>query len=183
MAVSLETLHRKARSPLEAALNPGEQVLAWIHGISHQAMALTSERVIVVKPGFMAGNAFGANVSSYPLRQITSVELVRKIGTSWLVVRAAGVSDAMPTLQSNRSDGYKLPNVIPLGNVDVAQRFAQSVTASLNSIHTPPAPAQPREDMPLASVADELSKLAALRDQGVLTAEEFAAQKAKLLGA
>ncbi len=30
--------------------------------------------------------------------------------------------------------------------------------------------------------SDELAKLAALRDQGVLTDEEFAAQKAKLLG-
>jgi hypothetical protein len=32
------------------------------------------------------------------------------------------------------------------------------------------------------SVADEISKLAALRDQGVLTAEEFNVQKAALLG-
>ena len=32
-----------------------------------------------------------------------------------------------------------------------------------------------------ASAADELAKLAALRDSGALTAEEFAAQKAKLL--
>jgi hypothetical protein len=31
------------------------------------------------------------------------------------------------------------------------------------------------------STADELSKLAALRDQGVLTGDEFAAQKAKIL--
>jgi hypothetical protein len=31
------------------------------------------------------------------------------------------------------------------------------------------------------STADELTKLAALRDNGVLSAEEFAAQKAKLL--
>jgi hypothetical protein len=33
-----------------------------------------------------------------------------------------------------------------------------------------------------ASTADELSKLAALRDQGVLSADEFAKQKAALLG-
>jgi hypothetical protein len=33
-----------------------------------------------------------------------------------------------------------------------------------------------------ASTADEISKLAALRDQGVLTNEEFNAQKAALLG-
>jgi hypothetical protein len=31
------------------------------------------------------------------------------------------------------------------------------------------------------SVAEELTKFAALRDQGILTEEEFAAQKAKLL--
>lgn len=33
-----------------------------------------------------------------------------------------------------------------------------------------------------SSTADELQKLAQLRDQGVLTDEEFAAQKAKILG-
>jgi hypothetical protein len=35
---------------------------------------------------------------------------------------------------------------------------------------------------PGASTADELHKLAALRENGVLTEDEFAAQKAKLLG-
>jgi hypothetical protein len=34
----------------------------------------------------------------------------------------------------------------------------------------------------MIAVADELAKLAALRDSGVLSAEEFDAQKAKLLG-
>lgn len=41
---------------------------------------------------------------------------------------------------------------------------------------TPPSPASQ------VSVADELTKLAALRDAGVISDEEFAAQKAKLLG-
>ncbi len=39
-----------------------------------------------------------------------------------------------------------------------------------------------REVSGSASTADELSKLAELRNQGVLTDEEFAAQKAALLG-
>jgi hypothetical protein len=39
----------------------------------------------------------------------------------------------------------------------------------------------PAQAAPLPDVADQLAKLAALRDQGVLTDEEFAAQKAKLL--
>lgn len=49
-------------------------------------------------------------------------------------------------------------------------------------------PAQPPSASPLpppapaSSVADELGRLAALRDAGVLTDEEFAAQKTRLLG-
>jgi hypothetical protein len=48
----------------------------------------------------------------------------------------------------------------------------------------PAAPAAPStaEATSPASVADELMKLAQLRDAGVLTSEEFEAQKAKLLG-
>ncbi len=41
----------------------------------------------------------------------------------------------------------------------------------------PPAAPDPQEDL-----ISQLERLGALRDQGVLTEEEFAAQKAKLLG-
>jgi hypothetical protein len=41
-----------------------------------------------------------------------------------------------------------------------------------------PAPAAPQTDM-----VDQLRKLGELRDAGILTEEEFAAQKAKILGA
>jgi len=42
-----------------------------------------------------------------------------------------------------------------------------------------PAPAAPAGEQ---STIDQLKELAALKEQGVLTEEEFAAQKAKLLG-
>jgi hypothetical protein len=52
----------------------------------------------------------------------------------------------------------------------------------------PPAPAAPEPAAPTPATAapavdpmEQLTKLAKLRDQGVLTDEEFAAQKAKLL--
>jgi hypothetical protein len=46
-----------------------------------------------------------------------------------------------------------------------------------------PPPSSPVADPgPQVDVADQLRKLAELRDQGILTDEEFAAQKAKLLG-
>lgn len=45
-----------------------------------------------------------------------------------------------------------------------------------------PAPAPAAAPGPPVDVADQLRKLAELRDQGILTDDEFAAQKAKLLG-
>jgi len=43
-------------------------------------------------------------------------------------------------------------------------------------------PAFPPPPSPSLSVADELVKLAAIRDQGILSPEEYEEQKAKLLG-
>ena len=58
-------------------------------------------------------------------------------------------------------------------------RHAEQLAAST----TPPAPEQ---DAPAAAdqvdVIEQLKRFAELRDQGILTEEEFAAQKAKLLG-
>jgi hypothetical protein len=60
---------------------------------------------------------------------------------------------------------------------DEAARFKDAVMALVLGSTQPTQPAAPTVD-----VADQLTKLAALRDQGVLTDEEFSAQKAKLLG-
>ena len=45
-----------------------------------------------------------------------------------------------------------------------------------------PAPAPAPAAAPQASVVDQLKELAELKQQGILTEEEFAAQKAKILG-
>jgi hypothetical protein len=46
----------------------------------------------------------------------------------------------------------------------------------------PPAEAPPASSDFDPAVIDQLKQLAELRDQGILTEEEFSAQKAKLLG-
>lgn len=59
-----------------------------------------------------------------------------------------------------------------------ANRWAeQDAAAYAQQAPSPPAPAAPAAD-PIA----QLKELAALKDQGVLTEQEFATQKAKLLG-
>ena len=47
----------------------------------------------------------------------------------------------------------------------------------------PPPPPPPVAAQPAPDPIEQLKQLAALRDQGILTDEEFAAQKTKILGA
>jgi hypothetical protein len=58
-----------------------------------------------------------------------------------------------------------------------ASRWAQQ-----EQQYAEPAPAAAPAPAPSVNVAEQLQQLAQLKDQGVLTEEEFAAQKAKLLG-
>jgi hypothetical protein len=60
-------------------------------------------------------------------------------------------------------------------------RWAQQGTLPSQQYYEPPPQAAPAA-APAADPVAQLKELAALRDQGVLTDEEFAAQKAKILG-
>lgn len=57
------------------------------------------------------------------------------------------------------------------------QAYEQQMAPQQQYAPPPPPPAAPSEDDTIA----QLQKLAALKDQGILTDEEFAAQKAKIL--
>ncbi len=57
------------------------------------------------------------------------------------------------------------------------QRQAEQSRSQVHIGHSPQSAAGAGPDL-----ADQLTKLAALRDSGVLTPEEFATQKARLLG-
>lgn len=82
---------------------------------------------------------------------------------------------------------YTTVKVATAGDVTefrVSKRQAEDVKATLLSLMsgTAPSAAQGVPDPAPASLADELRKLADLRDAGVLSAAEFDAQKARLLG-
>ena len=63
-------------------------------------------------------------------------------------------------------------------NVRAYSEAQQTVQAEQVAYQQPQQAAPPPQEDPIA----QLERLGALRDQGVLTEEEFAAQKAKILG-
>jgi hypothetical protein len=95
-----------------------------------------------------------------PVRQIQGVS-THRAGLSYTTVRVATAGDVT--------------------EFRVSRSLAEDVKALLLQLMSGPAPGAPSAP-PSASLADELRKLAELRDAGVLTAAEFDAQKARLLG-
>jgi hypothetical protein len=82
------------------------------------------------------------------------------------------------TLTDGKGVPFAFSTGLPRSTVDVVMN---PIVVAMKASNTPeplPAPAL----VAAISVADELAKLAQLRDSGVLTEEEFSAQKAKLLG-
>jgi hypothetical protein len=60
-------------------------------------------------------------------------------------------------------------------------RWAQQGQPDAGGYEQEPAPAAPAAAAPAPDMMDQLKQLGSLRDQGVLTQEEFDAQKARIL--
>ena len=76
-------------------------------------------------------------------------------------------------------------NVVDMGRGKrILEQIAHAVDAELNGGAAPQQSAAPQQPAATGadSVADELRKFAALRDEGILTDEEFAAKKKQILG-
>jgi hypothetical protein len=176
----LDALPAKARKHLEPQIHDGEEVIAVINGMSSQAIVALQTRLFIVKPGLMAGSTFGARVTSFDYRNITAIEVNKKLVTAVIEVIAAGYQGSMPThfwSSKEGADPYKLSNCLPLGRAEadkaepVLAQIRQLVAQLQNPAHQTTSP----------GVADELAKLAELRQQGILSADEFDAAKRRVL--
>jgi hypothetical protein len=125
-------------------------------------LALTDQRLCFVFHGLLS-----QAVEDFPFDRLTSVQTKAGIGTGDLTVYASGNSSVIKSII--KTDLKYLADAL-------RQRIGEGNLATQRA--APPAsPTGP------VGVADQLTKLADLRDRGVLTDDEFAAQKAKLLGA
>jgi len=178
------TLHKKANVELDANLRPDETVQVIINGPSNQAMIGTDRRVFVYKKGFMAGATFGAEMTSWEYRSLVGVQIHTGMMSGTVVLQAPGQTGTKTSVwASGDGDPYKAPNAIPLNRpFDQAKAAVARLRELIEEAHRGgPSVASAQRGAGPGSLADELKKLAELRDAGVLSEDEFAAMKTRLL--
>lgn len=157
-----------------------------VSGAAGQAIVGTDTRLFVLKPGFMAGATFGAEVTSWSYRNLAGVQVHKGLMTGAVVIQAPGQSGRSSTYWGQRKDDpYKAPNAIPVaGNWGPVRVGVARLQDLIDTSHANPgvAPAVPPSNLSSASIAEEVQKLAELLSSGVLTEEEFAAAKQRLIG-
>jgi hypothetical protein len=106
-----------------------------------------------------------------------------------MTVSANGDQSAFLAVQSSAGSGGGLPGALGAGKGKSAKNVRKLIAKTSEILQQ--SGAATRDELglnptsavaPAASVADELAKLATLRDQGVLTLAEFGTQKSRLLG-
>jgi hypothetical protein len=177
-------LHSLAIEAVEQTLAADEQVRLVIHGESNQAIIATDRRALVFKKGFMAGASFGSELTSWSYRSLTGVQIHTGMLSGAVVLQGPGQSGTRTSYwKGDESDPHMAPNAIPLTRpFDGARKRVAQLGRLIDDAHRQDAsPAAAAASSGGNSVAEELRKLADLRSEGVLTDDEFATLKGKLL--
>ncbi len=145
---------------LATVLNDGETIraaCAGTYGDTCGAAAATDQRLILA--GRTSGLFKKVRSESFPYSSLSSVGVKTGIAQGSIEFYASGNSAKLDKVSNAHATAF----------ADAVRRLMA------------PSKAQPAQGA-LLDIADQLAKLAALRDQGILSDAEFAAQKAKLLG-
>lgn len=177
----LEALHKKAQQLVTKALEPGEEVLVAQEG-EYAALVATSRRILICKWGLVSGAAFSKQVNTWDLSNVTGVEHRTGMTTESIVVQAAGT---VPVTKFGRMDKgvgtvWQAPNALFVKKKGGAEETV-SALRRLVADHQGAGPSGSQAsggDDPV----DQVRRLGQLRDEGLLTEEEFQTKKRAILG-
>lgn len=194
MRRELAPLDKKARKLLEPAIAPNERILAGARGLS-SAIIATAHRVLICRWGVTSGAFFGSQVNSWEFSHITGIEFRRGVGSAAILIQSRGAQ--IVTRFGNQDKGptsvWEAPNALfLLGNdgdklAAMPRQLVSAYQSGSRFDETQSAPTTRPASLPSESTymphpADDLRKYAALRDDGLITEDEYQAKKASILG-
>lgn len=183
----LTSLDKKAQKALSSALEASEQVLVTQPG-EDAALVATNRRILLCKWGLTSGAMFGNQVNSWDLAHVTGIELRKGMTTKAIVVQTAGaqVVTKFGRMDSGPTSVWEAPNAIFLSGGDGEATVAtlRQLISDHHHVGTAP-PASSVEQATAPSTDDaveQIRRFASLRDDGLISEEEFQAKKRSLLG-
>jgi hypothetical protein len=113
--VSVSGLKPRVVKALGQNLAPDERVEVVIVGASGQVIVGTQTRAFVIKPGFLAGATFGAEVTSWSYTHIAGVQVHKGMMTGSVVIQGPGqTGQAGGYWRQGDTDPHKAQNAIPI---------------------------------------------------------------------
>jgi Bacterial PH domain/Short C-terminal domain len=164
---------RKEIRELPGILWDDEDVLDITQGTYNNGTGIlvaTQRRLVFVDKGLL----YGLKVEDFPLDKISSIQYQTGLLLATVTIFTSG-------------------NKAEIKNVDKtkARSFAEGVRVRIAKaqqpapepkVYYPPAPAPVPAKSEISQLIEELEKLGALKDRGILTEEEFQAKKKQILG-
>jgi Domain of unknown function (DUF4429)/Short C-terminal domain len=138
------------------------------------------QTVTITRKGFMARATVGKGTKSIPVHSITAIQWkpAGPITNGFIQFTVGGGVERRSAFGRQTRDAAQDENSVVFRTSHKAEfeELRDAVQAAINSRHAGAHAPQ------VSSVADELAKLVELRNAGVLSPDEFEAQKARLLG-
>lgn len=186
-AVSIGKVNKASIREVEKSCRPGEMPEFILGDGINGVLAAFEDRCMVIKKGLgtslMASSLGGGRVAAFAYRDITGIEYNSGIMTGVLEILTAsytGKTTNSPWQFGNDRSAHESSNTLPWGKIFYNQVRPQ-IEWMQQKIHEAKTTGS-QQVVAQVSNSDELSKLAALHKQGILTDAEFAEAKQKILG-
>lgn len=181
----LSILDKKEKKAAETAIHEGDEVKFVLKSTGGQGLIALADRVIIVKTGFMAGATFGDRVTSIPLQDISSIQVNKGMINATIAILAAGFGSTNPGdffSSGKNEDPWKLPNCLP-ANKSLLKEFEPFLSELRMMVTAAKAGSSAGGGSSAQSpdLATQLAGLAELHAKGILSDEEFAAAKMRLI--
>lgn len=177
----IEALPGRLEKALSGLTKGSEEVHVKLKGAFKEGLVVTSQRVIVVKGGWMAGQLFGTNVFQIPLSSVAGVEVKYSLLSGYFEVSAGGMQNTDKSYWSQKKgrDPKSAPNCVSITGGKRAEVFREACSAIISLRDRPNAPLT--DHLSTSSSLDAIGQLGRLRDSGYISDDEFSEKKRELL--
>lgn len=159
----------------QSRMKPGGSALA-----TPNIVFATDKRVIIRNPTMLG---MRENIEDIPYDKMTSVKLEKGIFSSTVLIRAPGLSEMSRVSKSSGliAWGRGEDGQIDALSKDKGERLFTIIREGIDGTKKPSTQSATNTVNPQISIADELMKLASLKEQGIISEIEFTQMKQDLL--